>query len=237
MNIGIILAGGTGTRMKNSDIPKQFMEVQGKPIIVHTIEVFQGCEEIDALVVCCVESWADYMRELVEKFDLSCVKAVIPGGASRQLSIFEGLKKAKELSGDSEDAIVINHDGVRPLITAQTLKDNIASVKKNGSAITCAYSKETIILIDQENNIVSVPERALAMVAKAPQSFYLKDLMAVHEQAMADGVCESIDSCTLMTQYGKKLSIINGPYENIKITTQDDYYTFSALCEAWNKYC
>ena len=140
MNIGIIFAGGIGERMHSKDRPKQFLEIHNKPIIVHTIEHFENNELIDDVIVVCVEEWIDYFNELIYKFGLTKIKKVVGGGKSGQLSIYNGLCAAKELVGD-EDAVVLIHDGVRPLINSQLLTKNIENVKKYGSSITSGLSR------------------------------------------------------------------------------------------------
>lgn len=231
MNIGVIFAGGVGTRMHTKERPKQFLELYNKPIIIHTLEHFENNDEIDAVVVACVEDWIPYLKKLLYKFRIEKVKKIVPGGKTGQLSIYNGLKAAKEVAGE-EKAIVLIHDGVRPLINPELLSANIASVKEYGSAITAGIVKETIVVVSNNLDVEQVPSRAKSRVAKAPQSFWLEDILAVHEQALADGEDSFIDSCTLMKWYGKQLHMIDGPYENIKITTPDDFYTMRAILEA-----
>ena len=231
MNIGVIFAGGVGTRMHTKERPKQFLELYNKPIIIHTLEHFENNDEIDAVVVACVEDWIPYLKKLLYKFRIEKVKKIVPGGKTGQLSIYNGLKAAKEVAGE-EKAIVLIHDGVRPLINPELLSANIASVKEYGSAITAGIVKDTIVVVSNNLDVEQVPSRAKSRVAKAPQSFWLEDILAVHEQALADGEDSFIDSCTLMKWYGKQLHMIDGPYENIKITTPDDFYTMRAILEA-----
>lgn len=231
MNIGVVFAGGVGSRMHSREKPKQFLTLSGKPIIVHTIRHFQKCRSIDAVVVVCVEDWIDHFNELVYKFRLSKVKKVVPGGESGQLSIYNGLAAAKELAGD-DPSIVLIHDGVRPLINKELLTENVKCVKKYGSCITSAIVKETIVEINDDNSIKSIPDRAHSRVAKAPQSFWLDDILAAHNRALESGRTDFIDSCSMMKHYGYELHMIDGPYENIKITTPDDFYTMRAILEA-----
>ncbi|WP_159593313.1 IspD/TarI family cytidylyltransferase [Streptococcus halichoeri] len=231
MNIGIIFAGGVGSRMNSKGRPKQFLEVHGKPIIVHTLEIFENNPEIDATIVVCIKEWLDFMNDLVDKFNLKKVKQVVPGGETGQLSIFNGLEAAEAIA-KGEDDIVLIHDGVRPLINEDLLSANIQSVKTTGSAITSVAAKETVVLINQKKEIEEVVDRTRSYIAKAPQSFYLKDILAVQRDAIAKGITNAIDSSTLMGMYNKKLTIVEGPYENIKITTPDDFYTFKALFDA-----
>lgn len=231
MNIGIIFAGGVGSRMRSKDKPKQFLEIYNKPIIVHTIEYFQHNENIDAIAVVCIESWIDYFNDLVYKFRLDKVKKVVPGGETGQLSIYNGLCAAKEIAGN-EESIVLIHDGVRPLINSELLTKNIESVKKYGNCITSGIVKETIVEIDDLGFIKLVPDRAHSRVAKAPQSFWLSDILSSHQKALEIGRTDFIDSCTMMQFFGYRLHMIDGPYENIKITTPDDFYTMRAILQA-----
>lgn len=231
MNIAVIFAGGTGTRMNSKELPKQFLEIYNKPIIVHTIEFFEKNENIDAIVVVCHPDWLEYFDKLVYKYRIEKIKKVVPGGESGQLSIYNGLCAAKELT-KSDKSIVLIHDGVRPLINIDLITKNIEDVKKYGSSITSGIVKETIVEIDDDGGIKIVPDRAHSRVAKAPQCFYLKDILAAHKKALSEGVANFIDSCTMMHHYGYKLHMTDGPYENIKITTPDDFYTMRAILQA-----
>lgn len=231
MNIGVIFAGGSGQRMRSKDIPKQFLELHQKPIIIYTLEWFENHPDIDAVVVACKEEWIDYLNNLLYKYRMDKVKKVVPGGETGQMSIYNGLVAAKELAGE-ENAIVLVHDGVRPLIDFKTISDNIDCVKQHGSAITTAIVKETILVVDDDETIVQVPDRNKSRVAKAPQSFLLEDILNAHRQAQKEGRIDYIDSCTLMKHYGYPLYLVDGPYENIKITTPDDFYSMRALLDA-----
>lgn len=231
MNIGVIFAGGVGKRMNSRVKPKQFINVYGKPIIIHTLELFENHEEIDAIAVACLADWIPYLEELLEKFNIKKVKRIVPGGESGQESIYNGLKAAEEIAGD-EKSIVLIHDGVRPLINEKTITDNIASVKEHGSAITSVKVKETVLVVSGDNSIDSVPKREDTRLARAPQSFYLDEIIGAHRRAMKEERYDFIDSCSLMQHYGKKLYLIEGPQENIKITTPDDFYTMRALLDA-----
>lgn len=231
MNIGVIFAGGVGSRMHSKDRPKQFLEIYNKPIIVHTLEYFEKNENIDAVVVSCVPEWIEYLSGLVYKYRLEKVEKIVPGGSTGQLSIYNGLCAAEEVA-NGEEAVVLIHDGVRPLINVELLSENIESVRKFGSSITSGIVKETIVEIYDGGEIKSVPDRAHSRVAKAPQSFWLKDILAVHRKALEENKTDFIDSCTMMQHYGYHLHMIDGPYENIKITTPDDFYTMRAILQA-----
>lgn len=232
MNIAVIFAGGVGSRMHSKERPKQFLEMYNKPIIIHTMEHFQNHPMIDAIVVVCIESWISYLNELLYKFRIEKVKKVVPGGETGQLSIYHGLKAAKEVANE-EKAVVLIHDGVRPLITEKLITNNIEAVRRYGSAITTAKVKETILVVnEQDSSIDYVPSRNNSRVAKAPQSFWLDEILSAQEKALAKGERDWIDSCTLMQEYGFKMHLIDGPSQNIKITTPEDFYTMRAILEA-----
>lgn len=230
-NIAVVFAGGSGMRMHTKDKPKQFLLVHGKPIIVHTIEQFENHPEIDGIIVVCIEGWIDYMNDMIYRYRLDKVKKVVPGGKTGQLSIYNGLCAAEEVFG-TDGTIVLIHDGVRPLIDEDTISRNIDAVRKFGTAITCTVAKETVILVDDTERVDAVPDRSQCRFAKAPQSFYLKDIIAAHRQCLADGNDNVIDSCTMMRMYGKPLHVVIGRNDNIKITTPDDFYIFRALYDA-----
>ena len=231
MNIGLIFAGGVGSRMNTKEKPKQFLEIYNKPIIIHTLEHFENNNEIDSIVVVCLEEWISYLENLIYKYRIEKVQKIVPGGETGQLSIYNGLCAAEEIA-KAEEAIVLIHDGVRPLISSELISRNIDCVKKNGSSITGAVVKETIIVTNSENGISQVPDRVNSRVAKAPQSFWLKDIIGAHRLALKQGITDFIDSCTMMNFYGYNMYLIDGPYENIKITTPDDFYSMRAFLEA-----
>lgn len=232
MNIAVIFAGGVGSRMHSRERPKQFLEMYNKPIIIHTLEHFEHHPMIDAVVVACVSEWIPYLDDLLYKFRIEKVKEVVPGGETGQLSIYNGLRAAKKVAGDNR-AIVLIHDGVRPLITEKLISDNIHSVIHFGSAITTAKVKETILVVNEgDSSIDFVPSRSHSRVAKAPQSFWLDDILEVHDKALEKGETNWIDSCTMMQEYGVKMHLIDGPSQNIKITTPEDFYTMRAILEA-----
>lgn len=232
MNIGVIFAGGSGTRMNTKSRPKQFLDLNGKPIIIYTIESFDNHSDIDGIVVVCLESWIPFLQKMLKKFEITKVVCVIPGGVSGQDSIFKGLCAAEEYAKEQTDdsTIVLIHDGVRPLITEETITDNIAKVKECGSCITTVPAIETVI-IDNHDDTLSIPKRSDCMMARAPQSFYLKDIIGAHRKSQEEGKTDFIDSCSLMSHYGYKLGLVQGPMENIKITTPTDYFVLRAMVE------
>jgi len=227
MNVAVIFAGGTGQRMKNTAKPKQFLELYGKPIIIYTLEVFENHPQIDSIIVPCVGGWEDYLRELIKKYNLKKVKQVVTGGETSQESKLIALHTLQEYCGDKD--IVLMHDAVRPLITSKLISDNIACVKKNGNAITVDPFTETGVVSTDGKTVESTIERNKLYIGKAPQSFYLEDVLSAHEYGKTMPESISIDTCTLMTALGRTLHFVACDSTNIKITTPDDYYIFKTL--------
>lgn len=229
-NVAIIFAGGIGQRMTIAQKPKQFLEVNGKPILVYTLEKFQYHPEIDGIILICVEGWIDYANSLIKHYALNKVVAVIPGGVNGHQSRYIGLNKAKELYGD---AIVLLHDGVRPLIDGETIAKSIETVKKSGCAVVATPATETVAMENPNGGWTIVPrEKCSAM--RAPQSFYLSNILELFDRAKQDGIDDVIDAATLMQHYGNTIEIIDGPAENIKITTPLDYFMFKGILETQN---
>ena len=228
---GIILAGGSGERfwpLSTPERPKQFLELRGKPIIIYTLELFDTHPDIDGIVVVCIECWIPFLKKQLKKFEITKVVEIVPGGETGQDSIYYGLISAcKHYAGDS---CVLIHDGVRPLITQQTITDNLKMVKDKGNCITCVPATETFV-VKQSDGSLSIPSRADSLIARAPQSFILSDILSAHERARQEGKHDFIDSCTMMSYYGYQMNTIIGPMENIKITTPTDFFIFRAMVE------
>lgn len=230
MNIALIFAGGVGTRMNTKAKPKQFLELHGKPIIVYTLELFQTHPEVDGIVVVIVSDWIDYMKELLKIYQLDKVVTVVEGGETGQLSIYNGLVAAE--NHFTLDSIILIHDGVRPLINHQIISTNIKQARLSGNAVTTAPTVETFVVVDDDMMVRHIPQRKHSRLAKAPQTFVLKDIIDTHRTALQSGITNSIDSCTLMSQHGHQLTLVEGPVENIKITTPTDYFMFRAIIES-----
>ena len=230
MNVAIIFAGGTGQRMNTKTKPKQFLELHGKPIIVYTAEQYQKHEQIDGIIIVCLEEWIDYCRKLTAQYNLTKVIDIVAGGDTGQQSIYKGLVRAGQLY--SENTIVLIHDGVRPLIDAVTITAAIECTYQYGSAITVSPAIETVVVKEEEGKVGKILDRSLCQMAKAPQCFILRDLYSAHENAIREGLVDFIDSACIMKHYGYDLYTVEGPSENIKITTPADFYIFRAIADA-----
>ncbi|MDM8217882.1 IspD/TarI family cytidylyltransferase [Parasutterella secunda] len=230
--VAVIFAGGSGKRMRNSGLPKQFLELYGKPIIVYTLEQFQQHPEIESIVVSCIESHVSNLLYLVQHYNLTKVKKVVVGGPTGQISIFNALEAVEKLYTQQKKCIVLIHDGVRPLIDQETISKNILTVVEYGSCITCVPVIETVVLKNPVNKTFEIPARENSFLARAPQSFYLSDILSAHRKAIKDKMLNFTDSCSLMSYYGHSLCTTEGKVENIKITTPTDFYIFKAILDA-----
>lgn len=228
MNNVLIFAGGSGTRMNSRAKPKQFLQLYGKEIIIHTLENFQNHPEIDNIVVVCKEDWIKFLWKLLDKYDLDKVKWVVPGGETGQMSIYNGLAELEKHC--PADSIVLVHDGVRPFVNDDLISNCIKSVKEHGSGITVVPAIETIVTTE-DNKIKTITDRSKCSLARAPQSFYLGELLEAHRKAQKEGKINMIDSACLMQYYGHELYTVPGNFDNIKITTPADFYTSRALYE------
>lgn len=228
-NYALIFAGGTGQRMNSKSLPKQFLLVHGKPIIVHTLLHFENSNQIKGIVVVCYEPYIATLKKLLKEFNVKKVIDIIAGGNSGQQSIFLGLERLSKVAND--DDIVLIHDGVRPVIDGELIKNNIECVQQYGNAITVSHAIETVITTNNDK-ISNVANREQCYHAKAPQSFYFKDIYGCHLKANAEHNDKFIDSATMAYYYGFELHTVLCSSENIKITTPIDFYMFKALLDA-----
>ena len=229
MTTALIFAGGAGRRMNSRSKPKQFLEMHGKPIIIYTLEHFEYHEQVDAIVVVCIREWIEELKGLLNRFGITRVKEIVPGGETGHDSIYHGLVSMKKYCGEKD--IVLIHDGVRPLITGELITQNIESVERNGNGITAEAVRESVVRSNDGKCICSVPPRDQMYVAKAPQSFYFGKILALYERAQRDGQ-KTIDSAHLCSLYGEPLYMVASTKNNIKITEPADYYIYRALYEA-----
>lgn len=229
-NLAIIFAGGSGARM-GSGIPKQFIEVHGKPIIIHTLEIFEEHPKIDAIYIACKGDYIPRLEKMLKRFMITKVEKVVPGGATGQDSIRNALEAAAENHGG--DSIVLIHDGVRPCITGELIDDDLECVMKKGSAVTCTALFETPVISREGTYVEDVPPRSELFTAQAPQCFYLGEVLEAHKEIRKKNpeYAGIVDTCSLMKACGKNVAIVKGNRGNIKVTTPEDLYTFRAMIE------
>lgn len=230
MNIAIVFASGSGVRM-GAGIPKQFLEVNGKPILIHTLQLFQYNRNVDKIYVVVQDKYISYVESLADEYRVTKVASVLAGGSTAQDSIYQGLKKAAE--ENPEDSIVLIHDGVRPFVAYNVIAENIKSVKKYGNGITCTPCYETVLVSKDGDTVEYVPYRKETYAAQAPQSFYLKDIIEIHDRIRAteNGYEDMVDACTMCTTLNIPVHMVPGNRGNIKVTTPEDFYSFRALLQ------
>jgi len=231
--VGLVFAGGSGTRMCQKDgIPKQFIEVDGTPILIHTLRRFQECSSIDLIYVVVPSGWVDYMIELVISFSISKVALVVPGGGTALESIFHGLKQMVN-DGIPGESIVAIHDGVRPIINRELIMNNVQIAQDKGNAITSIPAFETVALKKGRDDLVKkVVNRKKAFVLQAPQTYHLSDVYETNLRAQQDNVMQNfVDQANMQYHYGKPQHLIEGFRGNIKITIPDDVRYFTYLVE------
>ncbi len=229
-NVAIIFAGGVGQRLQNkSSIPKQFLKINGKCIIIHTLEIFQSHEDIDKIYIAIHPDYYEYMEELVRYHYITKVAGIVKGGATGQDSIYNALKLAE--TENASDTLVLIHDGVRPNITKEVITNNIKCAKLNGNAITCKPCQETILVSENHINPEHVPYRKNTFVAQAPQTFTMVELIKAHEtiRTTNPNYVDIVDSCTLFKTLKIPTFMVEGNRGNIKITTIEDLYVLRAL--------
>lgn len=230
-NIAIIFAGGVGQRLSNGEnsLPKQFLKINDKPIIIHTLELFEEHDMIDKIYIAIHPDYYDYMQDLVKHYYITKTAGIVKGGATGQDSIYNALKLAQ--SENNEDSIVLIHDGVRPNITKDVISENINCAKTKGNAITCTSCFETILVSENGINPEHVPYRKHTYAAQAPQSFHLGEIIEAHEITRKTNpqYLDIVDSCTLFKTLNKPTYMIKGNRGNIKITTIEDLYILRAL--------
>ena len=225
-NIGLIIAGGSGARMQQ-DIPKQFLTVNEKPVIIYTLEAFQRHADIDAIAVVCIEGWEQVLWAYAKQFNITKLQYVVPGGENGQDSIRNGVYEL-EKHFDAEDIVLI-HDAIRPMVSSEIISDCIVKAKKYGCAISTIPCAEA--MMQTEDGLVSsgsYPRDNLKRT-QTPQGFSIGKICDLHRRALEKGITNSVASCTLMIEMGEQVHFSAGSEKNIKLTTVDDLDIFKAL--------
>lgn len=231
MNIALIIAGGVGQRT-NQDIPKQFINVNDKPVIIYTLEAFQNHKEIDAIEIVCLEGWHDILSAYAKQFNITKLHKIISGGENGQASIRNGVYSISE--SFSSDDIILVHDAIRPMISEEIISDCIKVCKEYGSAITSIPCAEAMLYTTDKMQSDKIISRDELIRTQTPQAFSVGKLKAAHEEALKRGITNSVASCTLMIELGEKVYFSKGSEKNIKLTTADDFEIFRALLTAKN---
>ncbi len=233
MNVAIIIAGGSGHRM-GQDIPKQFIHVYDKPIILYTLESFQRHPQIDAIEVVCIDGWHNVLWAYAKQFNIDKLRWVISGGDSAQESICKGVEHLKDVCSE-EDTIII-HDGIRPLVDDEVLSDVIAMCETYGNGVTSLPYNEQIFVVDPERpetTVQYVPRETLRRVS-TPQAYRYGVVSRAYERAFREGIGISGSSYTntMMVELGERLYFAKGSDKNIKLTTRNDLEIFKGYLTA-----
>lgn len=229
-NIGMIIAGGVGARM-GQDIPKQFINVYDKPVIVYTMEAFQNHPEIDAIEIVCLEDWQGALKAYAKQFGIAKLENIVSGGKNGQDSIRNGLYDVAERY-NSDDDIVLIHDAIRPMVSQEIITDNIRVCREYGNAITVIPCTAAMLkTYDSISTTEQVPRDNLK-ITQTPQAFFVKDIVEAHKEALRKGITNSVASCTMYIELGRKLYMSKGSEKNLKLTTTEDIEIFKALLNA-----
>ncbi|RKM59504.1 MULTISPECIES: IspD/TarI family cytidylyltransferase [unclassified Butyrivibrio] len=224
--VALIIAGGTGERM-HQDIPKQFLTVNEKPVIVYTLEAFQNHPEIDSIAVVCVDGWEQMLRAYARQFNIDKLDIVVPGGENGQGSIRNGVYEL-EKHFDKDDIVLI-HDAIRPMVSAEIISDCLLKTKQFGNAITSIPCAEAMLTTSNGEDSEETYPRDNLKRTQTPQGFKLGEICDLHREALEKGITSSVASCTLMIELGRKVFFSQGSEKNIKLTTVDDIDIFKAL--------
>lgn len=231
--IAILTAGGTGTRT-HQDLPKQFLNVENKPIIVYTLEAFQQHPSIDEIYVSCLDGWNAILEAYAKQFNITKLRRIVTGGSTGQESIYNGLKAIKEDHEVTKDIVVMIHDGNRPMLSQDVITDNLVKQKKYGSAVTVIPTTEVVFVSKDGVESDSALNRDELWRTQTPHSYQFDKLWDVHNKAITDDVANMAASCSLMQKYGFTTYFSKGSEKNIKITTVEDIEIFKALLTAKN---
>lgn len=230
MIFGAILAGGIGSRLNISDMPKQFLMLGSKPIIVHTIEKFLMCPRFDKIYVGVHSDWLSYMNDLIEKYKLDAQKLIcVQGGKDRNETIFNIINAIKEKYGDDEENIVVTHDSVRPFVTKRIIEENIDSALKFGACDTVISATDTIVMSENGKTITNIPNRKFMYQGQTPQSFKINLIFDLYNDLSENEKSILTDACKICVVRNYPVHLVEGEIYNIKITTITDYKTAMAM--------
>ena len=226
MNIALIIAGGTGARMRQ-EIPKQFLNVNDKPVVAYTLEAFQSHPDIDKIGVVCVDGWHDILKAYARQAKINKLDWVISGGENGQSSIRNGVFEAeRRYAGDD---IILVHDAIRPMVSHEIISDCIVQCKKHGSAVVVTPCNTVVLRRTTGESSGEVVPRDQLAVTQTPQAFPVGKLADAHRRALERGITNAIASCSMMVELGETVHFSIGAETNIKLTTPDDLKIFKAL--------
>ena len=232
MNYAVILAAGVGQRMRSGGMPKQFIRLMGKPIVVYTLEKFENHPDIDRIVVICHGGYIELMQDLIRLYQIRKADQVVVGGNARQSSLMIGLETVTALGAKDEDIVII-HDGVRPLVSENTIRENIRVAKTEGCAVTVHPVTETVVITDKKSaDIDAFKKRSDTYSLTSPQTFQLGAIREAFRKNIAEHTeLPLLDAAMVYAKAGGCVSLVKEQNNNIKITTPEDYYYLKAMIE------
>lgn len=231
MNIALIIAGGVGARMLSA-IPKQFITVNDKPIIVYTLEAFEKHPEIDVIAVVCIDGWEIILQNYAKEYNITKLKHIAPSGKVGQESIKNGLDELAKYY--NREDIVLIHDSIRPMVSADIISECIKITKEKGNAIVCIPCQEAMLETIDGSSATSAYPRDNLKRTQTPQGFKLGKILDTHTKAKEMGITNSVASCTLFVETGQAVYFSKGSEKNIKLTTSEDLAIFRALLQGNN---
>ena len=230
MIYGAVLAGGVGSRMQNSDLPKQFLELENKPIIIHTLEKMLMNDHIDVVYIGITPAWLSFCEDLVIKSGLAGERVrIVAGGADRNGTIINIINDIKGRTDIGDNDIIVTHDAVRPFLTQRIIDDNIDAALKFGACDTVVKASDTIVRSEDGQCITEIPDRAPLYQGQTPQSFKLNLLDRCFAEMTAEESAILTDACKICVLKGHPVALVDGEVLNFKITTVGDYQMARAM--------
>ena len=230
MIFGAILAGGTGSRMNIADMPKQFLPLGDKPIVVHTLEKFLLCGQFDAIYLGVHPSWVTHMQDLIAQYVKTQKKiVVVPGGGDRNETILNIVEGIEADYGESDEHIIVTHDAVRPFVTMRILEENIAAAKEHGAVDTVTPAIDTIVCSKDGRVISDIPDRRMMYQGQTPQSFRMSMMKRLYLSLSEEEKGLLTDACKICIVRDQPVHLVEGEISNLKITTISDYKIAQAM--------
>ncbi len=226
MNVALILAGGIDFRFK-MNIPKQFVNVNNRPVIVYTLEIFQRHPDIDEIIVTCLDGWQEMVRVYGKQFNITKLKAILPGGKNAQESTYHGLDYLKEKMGRGD--IVVIHDAIRPMVSEEIISKSMQMCRKKGNGVAATYIMDSIMHSQNGVEGNKTISRYEIMKVQTPQSFDFQNIWELHQRAVKENKLGAWDNSTLLSNLGETVYFSEGSDLNLKINTTEDIEMFKAL--------
>ncbi|MEY8513763.1 IspD/TarI family cytidylyltransferase [Lactococcus taiwanensis] len=232
MKLAVLTAGGVGSRTKQ-EIPKQFIHVDDKPLIIYALEAFQKHPEIDVIGIACLEGWQDVLAAYARQYNITKLKHIVPAGKNGQESIYNVLKEFEKNYSPSD--MVLIHDGVRPMVSQEMISDCIVTAEKYGNAIASVPTVEAVMYSKDGLESEEYYDRTKLQRTQTPHAWLMEDILDMHRTALSKGINDTVASCTMAVDLGKKVYFSLGSEKNLKVTSLEDFEIFKALLHVGRK--